>query len=555
MLGKSNVSEKFSRPSSIATIGGNYLFCKCEQDDKGLYFFHINHGGILNLIGKVYTRESLLFIKSGGENFFFGVGVCESKIYFYDIDLNELGSYAFSPNSKITAIKYDKKFQKFLVAVSVGDSSSNINICSINSELSVDIEAVYKISSGNIAGLLFIDLFTLIISDCATNEIYFYDISRAKRNIIANFGRDGNGYVRAPGALAQFKNQFVVIDRDNYLVQFFSMQGVFKEQIGGKGISINSFDLPLDVVIEENLMIIADMNNDRLLIFKYSNEGWNGYLGFERGFSAGTLSRPVSVRCILNNIYIADRSNGRVQVFDEDLAYVGHFPTNSNLLYKQPTSLCYLEIKSKSCLAILSRNSNSGSPAISIIDTQTGDEIICKELPELSDPQGMVESGAGTLCVMDTLNRRAVLYDENCNLIKQCNLAKFAQFDRFLCRVPSVIGEELYFCDYHNGIVVVLNKELKYLRTFEIDMSRLKMSNIRKIEKIGKNYLVIGRGEEELAIISDDLMVGDVSFFDKSTFFSVADVCFSSKGDAYFLLKERDTILKYSMSELLVLAK
>ncbi len=550
MLGGSNIATRFSRPSSIAIIGKNYLFCKCEQDDKGLYRFHIDGSGKLNLLEKAYLREPLLFIKSGAENFFLGVGSCGSKFHFYDIDLNLLGSYAFSPTSKITTINYDKNSQRLLVALNVEESLSNVIVCSLNSELRVCIEAVYEISSKNISGLLFVNFFTLIISDCDASEVYFYDTSSDKRKVIAYSGRDGNGYVRAPGTLVQLDNYFAVIDRDNYLVQFFSMQGVFRGQIGGKGISINSFDLPLDIVVDRNLMIIADMNNDRLISFKYGDEVWNGRAGFERSFSAGTLSRPVSVRCILNNIYIADRSNGRVQVFDENLVYIKHFPNNPDLLFKQPTSLCSLEVESKSCLAILSRNSNSGIPAISILDVQTGDEILQKELPELSDPQGMVESGPGKLCVMDTLNRRAVLYDENCNLIQECNLAKLSRFDRFLCRVPSVIDEELYFCDYHKDIVVVLNRELKYLRTFSIDMSRLKMSNIRKIQKIGKNFLVIGRGEEELAIIFDDLMVGAVSFFEKSIFSTVADVCISSNENAYFVLKERDTVLKYSMNEL-----
>jgi hypothetical protein len=366
----------------------------------------------------------------------------------------------------------------------------------------------------------------------------------------ANFGRDGNGYVRAPGVLVQIDNHLVVVDRDNYLVQFYSLQGVFKEQIGGKGTSINSFDLPRDVVNDGDLLIVADMNNDRLLSYKYSNETWVACLGFERSYLPGKLSRPISIKYILNKIYIADRSNGRVQIFDENLTYVSHYPASPNLLFKQPISLCYLEIESKYCLAVLSRNSNAAPPAISIIDIQEGKEILYKELPELSDPQGMVECGSEGLCVMDTLNRRAVLYDRNLNLILERNLAELSQFNQFLCRLPSIVDGQLYFCDYHNGNIVVLDNVFNHLKTFSIDMSRLRMSNIRKIEKVGQHFLVIGRGEEELAIIFNNLIFGEIFFFKKSIFSSVADVCFSSKGDAYFLLKERDTVLKYSMNEL-----
>jgi hypothetical protein len=201
-------------------------------------------------------------------------------------------------------------------------------------------------------------------------------------------------------------------------------------------------------------------------------------------------------------------------------------------------------------LAVLSRNSNAAPPAISIIDIQEGKEILYKELPELSDPQGMVECGSEGLCVMDTLNRRAVLYDRNLNLILERNLAELSQFNQFLCRLPSIVDGQLYFCDYHNGNIVVLDNVFNHLKTFSIDMSRLRMSNIRKIEKVGQHFLVIGRGEEELAIIFNNLIFGEIFFFKKSIFSSVADVCFSSKGDAYFLLKERDTVLKYSMNEL-----
>lgn len=555
MFIESDANAQFSRPSSIAIIGKNYLFCKCEHVDNCLYRFQIEGDGQLVFLDKLETKQSLRLIKSGTENIFFGVGTCGRVIYFYDVNLNLLGSYAFSLGSNITAVNYDTSLLRFYVAVSVGDLFSNINVCTLSCNLSLSIEDVYKVSTGNISGLLFIDGFGFIVSDYAASQLYFYNPLSGTRKVFALFGRDGNGCVRAPGTLMFHKNYFAVIDRDNYLVQFYNFQGVFIGQIGGKGIALSSLDFPSDMVIHNDLMIIADMNNDRLISYKYINQAWVGRTAFTRNFSPGKLSRPISARFIFNHLYIADRSNGRVQVFKENLDYLKHFPNDQKYLFRQPTSLCFIDFESRSCLAILSRNSNAGSAYITIIDAKTDSILLNKNLPELSDPQGMVECGSANLCVMDTLNRRALLYDNKLVLKSECNLAKLSQLDRFLCRVPSLIDGNLYFCDYHQGIVVVLDLFLNHIKTFDINMSRLKMSNIRKIEKISKHFLIIGRGEHELTIVFDDLLEGRVSFFEKSIFPSVVDVCFSPKGNVYFLLKERDAVLKYSIDDFLELAK
>jgi hypothetical protein len=189
MLSESDLGAEFSRPSSMAAIAENYLFCKCEQENNSLYRFKNDGNGKLTLLEKVYIKESLLYIKSGTKNIFFGVGSCGSKLYLYDPDLNLLGSYAFQLGSKITTINYDKKLQKLFIALSISDSLSSINVCSLNSELDVCIENIYEIATGNISGLLYVDPFTFIISDFSTNNIYFYNTSNAQKKICQLWAR------------------------------------------------------------------------------------------------------------------------------------------------------------------------------------------------------------------------------------------------------------------------------------------------------------------------------------------------------------------------------
>jgi len=142
-----------------------------------------------------------------------------------------------------------------------------------------------------------------------------------------------------------------VTDRGSHQIFKFSAEGKILMTLGQKGIrgdneSQDAFNAPTDVVIAPNGSIfIADGESLNARVVKYSPEGkfvtsWGG-----RGTDPGKFNEPHSLAMdSKGRIYVADRSNHRIQIFEQDGKYLdqwkhfgstphGLFITRDDMLY------------------------------------------------------------------------------------------------------------------------------------------------------------------------------------------------------------------------------
>ena len=105
-------------------------------------------------------------------------------------------------------------------------------------------------------------------------------------------------------------------------------------------------------------------------------------------------------------------------------------------------------------IALMTRGDQNKNIYLSLYD-EIGDNKLRMNFNFLNDPQGMISIFNKSLCISDTLNRRGLLLGRNLEVIKSINLSEIAQDERYLCRVPSLIEDMIFFPDYHTGITIV----------------------------------------------------------------------------------------------------
>ena len=162
-----------------------------------------------------------------------------------------------------------------------------------------------------------------------------YDQNFAYQNItLGTCGANGDDgtHFRAVGgvAISPLDGKIYVVDRNNHKVKIFSSANTYLNTLGagnptGQGNGNYQFDNPSDVAVDRNGTIyVADRNNQRVQV--YNNSGAYlrsiGYID-DCDWQYDHLCGPHGVGVdALNRVYIADTWNNRVQVFDSNGAYL-----------------------------------------------------------------------------------------------------------------------------------------------------------------------------------------------------------------------------------------
>ena len=541
----------FSRPQSLALISNNTILCKCASANNVLYSFKFHADSTLELTQVLYVDHQLSYIKSATNNFFLGVSKSGNTLLLLNQSCQVLANIILPDYVTITALEYRTSTSQLVLAFRSPRSNTLLAVYQLTDRYElINIETL-PIASEYISGIYSLTDNKVILSDCAEHKVSLFNLETSSHSVFATYGRDGHGHVRCPLSICFLNDLIAILDQKNYLIQFYSSSGQFLHQFGGKGSSKDFLDLPSDIICLRNMLLIADTNNDRLVLLSDLLTKPSASVLYQRNFLPGKLSRPISIREYQGSIYIADRSNGVIQVFDKNLNYIRFYSGKDDEPLSSPTSLCLIEYESELCMATLTRTSRERCPAILLHNPTTGVLVAEQTFPELSDPQGMTEANSNQLCVMDTLNRRALLLDNSLAIIKTTNLSSYSEVPRFLCRVPSLIEGNYYFTDYHTGITVVLTPEFNHLQTFELPLDKLGMSYVRRLLKIFDNWIVIGRGTHSIALVQGDLLEGSFFTPKSSIYHSVVDLCFAPTGLVYLLLKEDDSVVGLTYQQFL----
>lgn len=128
----------------------------------------------------------------------------------------------------------------------------------------------------------------------------------------------GPGQFKMPAALAVDRfNQVYVVDYSTSIVTVFSKTGAYVRSFGGKGTANGMFNVPRGVAVDKyDRIYIADSLNHRVQVFGPAGE-WIYTFGGS-GSEIGKFVSPtgLTIDPSSNCLYVADRGNQRVQVFE-----------------------------------------------------------------------------------------------------------------------------------------------------------------------------------------------------------------------------------------------
>jgi DNA-binding beta-propeller fold protein YncE len=187
-----------------------------------------------------------------------------------------------------------------------------------------------------------------------------------------------------------------VTDRGLHQVLKFSPEGKLLLELGKKGVagdnnSTDALNGPSDVVVARNGDIfVSDGESTNTRVVKYSKDGKFIKFWGTKGAGPGQLDVPHSiVMDSKGRLYVADRSNKRVEIFDQDGGYVSEM-TNAGMPYG-------LFMTKDDVLYVV--DGSQGNDNLTIIDTK--DQKILGRVGGLSGPHMLSVDAGGNIYVAE----------------------------------------------------------------------------------------------------------------------------------------------------------
>ena len=146
-------------------------------------------------------------------------------------------------------------------------------------------------------------------------------------------------------------NNVWITDRDLHQVFKYTLDGKLLLTLGTKGVvgdnnSTTSFNRPSDVAVDRNGdILVSDGESTNSRVVKFSKDGKYLKAWGTKGDGPGQLNVPHSLAMdSKGNVYVASRSNQRIEIFTRDGGYVGQI-TNigaPGALYITPDDVIYI---------------------------------------------------------------------------------------------------------------------------------------------------------------------------------------------------------------------
>jgi sugar lactone lactonase YvrE len=217
----------------------------------------------------------------------------------------------------------------------------------------------------------------------------------AKGNLLRSWG--DKTFPNAHGLRVDPEGNVWITDRNLHQVQKYSPQGKLLLELGtrnvpGDNTSKDKLNGPADVVVARNGDIfVADGESTNTRIVKYSRDGKLIKFWGEKGSGPGQLDVPHSiVMDSKGRLYVANRSNKRVEIFDQNGGYVGVLNNVGTPygLYMTKDDLLY------------STDGTQGVDNLTIVDTKTGKVV--GQLGGLAGPHMLAVDASGAIYVAET---------------------------------------------------------------------------------------------------------------------------------------------------------
>lgn len=540
--------EGFRRPFSIGVSLRGDLVCLTETLNKNIYIFFSNSEFITKDIIQM-GLSSAKFLAVNEKNEIIILDDISRTLNWFNFQLDLITSCKL-PGLRYGTMKFDNNSKKLYV--SVLDLSMILQISSDGNSLNNFFDYSNINSCDNVNGLA-IQNDRLILLDTLHSALF--DVSLNKNMIeysrYLQYGRGGKGFVRNPSDVNILEDFIVVNDYHNYFTQFFDHSMQFVYQIGGKGQNLNQFDLPISGYAANEEFYVCDKNNDRIV--KLNSKSKEFKVIVEDKFIKGDLRRPSGISSDSNNnIYVADRSNGVIQKFDENLKFIDILRIE-NVKLNRPSSISILEDGGKKYIAIIERKSGNNSTLNFYILSDDEKSLKLhknfKSDVQLNDPQDMASYKSSFIYIADTLNRRIVQLDLLGNTLKQINMVEVTGNKMILVKTICVREDgDIFTADFDECVIYQFDSELNIKNIINLIGIQDKIQKIRAIFAT-KDYLILCvRGKKEVLIVNYD---GELFKEVNSSLQSGLDwnhpvkICKIESGEMLFVDKENDRVIMF----------
>ena len=171
-------------------------------------------------------------------------------------------------------------------------------------------------------GIAFNNREEMIVSECRAHRLSILDTRGQNVRTIGSFG-EGPHHMIYPRGIATDYCGNVFVSSDHKL-QRFTSSGELLKYVGQEGGEEGEFDEPRGLTLHDNLVYVCDRNNHRIQVFDF-DLNFVRSIG-SRGSKRGQFIAPSDCKFDNSgNMYVAERVNERVQVMDSSGRFIREF--------------------------------------------------------------------------------------------------------------------------------------------------------------------------------------------------------------------------------------
>ena len=236
------------------------------------------------------------------------------------------------------------------------------------------------------------------VTDYSYHRVYIFD---GQDQLVRKFGSSGsgNGQFSNPQGLAfDANNDLYVSDYSNHRVQKFTINSEYLLQFGRYGSGNGQLSNPFGITVHNDRLYIADRINKRISVFQLNGQ-------FCSIIGSGQLSNPYDVTVSGNgHLLVADYSNNCISSFTLDGAYVVRFDKGQ---LSAPIGLT----TDMHGFVLVTENGNN---RVTVFD-KDGVHVCSfgcngSALGQFSNPRGIAVSPNGNIYVVDCSNNRVQIF-------------------------------------------------------------------------------------------------------------------------------------------------
>ena len=160
------------------------------------------------------------------------------------------------------------------------------------------------------------------VTDWSNHCVYIFDGEDQLVRKIGSYGSGNGQFIDPVGVAFDSDDHLYVVEYGNHRVQQFTIDGKYLFQFGGEGSENGKLKSPRKLAVHNHKVYVADRNNKRISVFQTDGK-------FHHTIGSGQLSKPYDVTVNGNNqLLVADYAHHYIYTFTLDGDYVGKFGTH-----------------------------------------------------------------------------------------------------------------------------------------------------------------------------------------------------------------------------------